>query len=244
MRKQTVLFSLFLVVLLLFSLTACDPLESASKPASKTAQKTKTVQSAPSAPSSGFRSNDRVMPTFVDISLFDEENYSSVFLGKKFKLNAVYAGETFTVPMKVSGLSENGWRLTGGADPESTVMAYRSMDVKLSRQDGKTVTATLVNPGDRSVKLKECSLVRFRFENDFYKNPKNYTAFQINGINNRMAITDIIDTLGTPSHFTGISPDNYRLVYSVSKENRRTGITVCINPQEDNITAVEITAYP
>ena len=58
-----------------------------------------------------------------------------------------------------------------------------------------------------------------------------------------MAITDIIDTLGTPSHFYGIADNNYYLDYFISENDRRNGITVYINPSEDSITAVEFSYY-
>lgn len=51
-----------------------------------------------------------------------------------------------------------------------------------------------------------------------------------------MAITDIIDTLGTPSHFYGISENNYYLDYFISRDDRRNGITVYIDPANDSIT--------
>ena len=34
-------------------------------------------------------SSDRVMSTYFDISLFDEENYSEIYLGNNFEIDAV-----------------------------------------------------------------------------------------------------------------------------------------------------------
>ena len=58
-----------------------------------------------------------------------------------------------------------------------------------------------------------------------------------------MAITDIIDTLGTPSHFYGIDESNYYLDYFISQRDRRNGITVYINPSDNAITAIEFSYY-
>ena len=32
-----------------------------------------------------IKSDDEVMPTYLDISLYDEENYSDIYLGEKFE---------------------------------------------------------------------------------------------------------------------------------------------------------------
>ena len=58
-----------------------------------------------------------------------------------------------------------------------------------------------------------------------------------------MAITDIINTLGTPSHFYAVSETSYYLDYFITKRDRRNGITVYINPVDDNITAIEFSFY-
>ena len=39
---------------------------------------------------------DSMMSKYFDITLFDEENYSNIYLGSKFKLNAKYNGTKFT----------------------------------------------------------------------------------------------------------------------------------------------------
>ncbi|MBP3600007.1 MAG: hypothetical protein J6J30_02885, partial [Clostridia bacterium] len=78
---------------------------------------------------------------------------------------------------------------------------------------------------------------------DYYNNPNDDNAFNINGITNEMAITDIIHVLGTPSHFYAISDTSYYLDYFISKKDRRNGITVYINPVDDIITKIEFSYY-
>ena len=80
-------------------------------------------------------------------------------------------------------------------------------------------------------------------KNDFYKNHDKYNHFSVNGINNKMAITDIINILGTPSHFYRVSEKSYYLDYFITKKDRRNGITVYINPQDDSITSIEFSYY-
>jgi hypothetical protein len=58
-----------------------------------------------------------------------------------------------------------------------------------------------------------------------------------------MAVTDIIDNLGTPSHFYQVSENAYYLDYFITKKDRRNGITVYINPVDDLITAIEFSYY-
>ena len=91
--------------------------------------------------------------------------------------------------------------------------------------------------------LSEWETVRLISEYNFYQNTEAYNEFNVNGVNNRMAITDIIDTLGTPSHFYGISENNYYLDYFISRDDRRNGITVYIDPANDSITAIEFSYY-
>ena len=129
MKSHTRWLTLFLVPLMLVS---CNPLESASK------IQDELNSSQPEEESRMIRSDDPVMPTYVDISLFDEENYSSVYLGKDFAISATYDSTPLTVPMSVASLSKNGWRLTGDMDENSTVMAGDSIDLVLEGKNGKS----------------------------------------------------------------------------------------------------------
>ena len=185
------------------------------------------------------------MPQFVDISVFDEENYSEVYLGKRFKFNITYADDEFTVPTKLSVLKKKGWRLVENSqyDEESLVYACDYVQMVLEKDGGAKITATFYNSSNSSVQLKKCNIVKFKIENNFYTNGEAFNEFNVNGINNKMAITDIIDTLGTPSHFYGTAENDYYLDYFISEKDRRNGITVYINPSEDSVNAVEFSYY-
>ena len=246
--KKTVNRSIFFIVLLIaLSFSACNPVDKnygveSSETASDSSD-VKKVSDDISRPE--IMSDDKIMPQFVDISVFDEENYSQIYLGKKFKFNISFAGDEFSVPTTLSAIGKNGWKLLENSqyDEDSLIYACDSVDAVFQNANGVKISAVFFNSSNSSVKLKKCNIVKFRIENDFYANTDNYNEFNVNGINNKMAITDIIDTLGTPSHFYGISEENYYLDYFISEKDRRNGITVYINPAEDSVTAVEFSYY-
>lgn len=190
-------------------------------------------------------SSDRVMSNFFDISLFDEENYSEIYLGKKFQINGVFGGKNLPVPATLEDLAEIGWVLAEGNEynENSLVFSYETIDVVFQNENELKVKAQCYNSSRSSVKLSECYVVKFRIENDFYIDSNNYNPFNVNGITNTMAVTDVIDTLGTPSHFYAVSEDSYYLDYFISKRDRRNGITVYINPVDDTVTSVEFSFY-
>ena len=188
---------------------------------------------------------DRVMSNFFDLSLFDEENYADIYLGKNFDIDATFTGDTFSVPAKIDKVEKMGWTLSEGNeyDKNSLVFAYETIDTVFENEKGVKIKAQFYNSSRSSVTLAECNIVKFRIENDFYKDSQNYAPFNINGISNTMGVTDIIDILGTPSHFYAVSEDNYYLDYFITEKDRRNGITVYVNPVEDSITAIEFSYY-
>ena len=244
MKKRVNRLALLLAALLTLLFTvSCSPVDRNYGVESKPPETASQTESG--AEPRKIMSSDRVMSKYLDISLFDEENYSSVYLGKRFRIKASFAGDDFTAPMKFSAMIKKGWKLADSEDwnEDSPVLACESVDVVFVREDGKKIAAVLYNSSNNSVKLKKCYVVKMRFENDFYANPKQYSDLNVNGLNNKMAITDIMDTLGTPSHFYGVSQESYYLDYFISENDRRNGISVYINPVEDTITAIEISYY-
>lgn len=247
MKNKFSLSTVFLTAFTVLLLCACSPVDKDYAVSSESsAASVSSVKSAPddiSRPS--IMSDDKIMPHFVDISVFDEENYSEVYLGKKFKFNVSFAGVEFNVPTTLSVLEKNGWKLIENSqyDEDSLVYACDSVETFFENADGVKIGAIFYNSSNSSVKLKKCNIVKFKIINDFYTNTDGYHEFNVNGINNKMAITDIIDTLGTPSHFYGIAENNYYLDYFISEKDRRNGITVYINPSDDSITAVEFSYY-
>ena len=244
MKNKLGLFAVIIIVFMILLLSACSPVDRDYAVSSE-----ESVSSVKSAPEDvahpEIMSDDKIMPQFVDISVFDEENYSEVYLGKRFKFNITYADDEFTVPTKLSVLKKKGWRLVENSqyDEESLVYACDYVQMVLEKDGGAKITATFYNSSNSSVQLKKCNIVKFKIENNFYTNGEAFNEFNVNGINNKMAITDIIDTLGTPSHFYGTAENDYYLDYFISETDRRNGITVYNNPSEDSVNAVEFSYY-
>lgn len=245
MRTLKRSFALLISLILIFSLCACSEIDpnygvSESSDTSSTAE-----PDTDEAEDTKIISSDRVMSTFFDISLFDEENYSEIYLGKKFRIDGVFGGKNLPVPTTLKDLAEIGWVLSEGNEynENSLVFSYETIDVVFQNENGLKVKAKCYNSSRSSVKLSECYVVQFRIENDFYVDSNNYSPFNVNGITNTMAVTDVIDTLGTPSHFYAVSEDSYYLDYFISKRDRRNGITVYINPVDDTVTSVEFSFY-
>lgn len=239
-------FSLLISLILIFGLCACsdiDPNYGVSESSSNTSETAEP--DTDETEEAKIISSDRVMSTFFDISLFDEENYSEIYLGKKFEIDGVYGGKNLPVPATLEDLAKIGWMLAEGNEynENSLVFSYETIDVVFQNENGLKVKAQCYNSSRSSVKLSECYVVKFRIENDFYVDSNNYSPFNVNGITNTMAVTDVIDTLGTPSHFYAVSEDSYYLDYFISKRDRRNGITVYINPVDDTVTSVEFSFY-
>lgn len=237
-------FALILALLLIFGITACDPADEDYGVTPDNATE-KVTDSVTENNDTTIMSLDRVMSKYFDISLFDEENYANIYLGKKFEINVKYNDDVFEIPSKLSDLKKIGWTLAEGNsyDENSLVFSYESIDVILVDENGHQIEAQIFNSSKSSKKLSKCNLVKFSIQNDYYNDPNNYNAFNINGVTNEMAITDIIHVLGTPSHFYEISDTCYYLDYFISKKDRRNGITVYINPVDDIITKIEFSYY-
>ena len=245
MRTLKKHFALLISLILIFGLCACseiDPIYGVSESSDTSSiADTETDETEDTK----IISSDRVMSNFFDISLFDEENYSEIYLGKKFEINGVFGGKNLPVPATLEDLAEIGWVLSEGNEynENSLVFSYETIDVVFQNENGLKVKAQCYNSSRSSVKLSKCYVVKFRIENDFYIDSNNYNPFNVNGITNTMAVTDVIDTLGTPSHFYAVSEDSYYLDYFISRRDRRNGITVYINPVDDTVTSVEFSFY-
>lgn len=193
-----------------------------------------------------IKSDDEVMPKFFDISLFDEENYSDVYLGKKFKYKVTYSGSELTVPSSYKEMLKKGWSLVESENynADSQIFAGKSMETVFENEYGKQITAVFYNASKSSISIKKCAIVKFRVEGNSLTSiyPK-HGQFWVNGVNNNSAITDIIECLGTPSHFTSITPNNYMIDYFITQKDRRSGITLWVDIESDCITSIEFSYY-
>ena len=222
----------------MFSLVACGGYVTDSDTDSKVSSDVKSeseeenIVSDTKNSATPIMSSDRVMSKYFDISLFDEENYADIYLGEKFKIDSVYNGVVFDVPTTIDKMAEKGWTLSEGNtyDANALVFAYETIETVMKNDKGILVKAWFYNPTHSSMALKECKIVKFLITNDFYIMGENHSEFNINSITNTMAITDVINALGTPTHFYKVSDNLYYLDYFITEEDRRNGITVYINP--------------
>lgn len=238
MNKIIKFSALSLVLTILITITACGVVDESYGVSSEETSYIETENSP-------IMSSDKVMPKYFDIMLFDEENYSDVYLGKKFKIKAEFLDKELKVSATLTQMAEMGWTLAeeNVYGNDSRVLAYETVDVIFQNAEGIKIKAQMYNKTGTSVNLSDCAVVRIFIENNFYTEPENVNSFNINGITNSMAITDIIETLGTPSHFYEVSEECYYLDYFISKDDRRNGITVYINPVNDSVISVEFSYY-
>lgn len=243
MRKFNGFLSVIIALAIVFSFSACGTFETGSEVDVESKQNSTIVKSDDNG--APIMSSDRVMSKYFDISLFDEENYANIYLGKRFKIDSKFTDDVFEVPTTVEKMNKKGWKLSEGNayDENSLVFSYETIETVMQDENGVTVKAWFYNSSRSSKKLSECNIVKFLLNNDFYNNTQNFNAFNVNGITNSMAITDVINALGTPSHFYEVSDNLYYLDYFITKKDRRNGITVYINPLEDSIVSIEFSYY-
>ena len=240
------ILSFILCCILLSSLTACEKFDSNYGKSSPNKETTGTNDDVNQAKIPEIKSDDSVMPTYFDISLYDEENYADIYLGKKFKYKVTYCGSTFDVPVNYKDVIKDGWTLMESDEynEDSHILAGKSITVDFVNEYNKKITAVFYNHKQSSVSLKKCPIVKFVIkENGLINNESQYGQFWINGISNVSAITDIIEYLGTPSHFYRVSENKYYVDWFISESDRRSGITIYVDTAEDRIDSIEFSYY-
>lgn len=235
--------TLSIVLVLLFSFTGCAKPDKSFGVEQKATDDTESI--IVSSVQDKITSLDSMMSKYFDITLFDEENYSNIYLGKDFKLSAKYNGTKFTFPSKLDTLERRGWQLVDGSDynKNSLIYAKETAELTFSNKYSNKITVLFFNSLNTSVRLSECKAVKFRIKNDYVNNHDAYTKFNINGITNTSVVTDIFEILGTPSHFYKKSENSYYFDYFYEESDRRNKIRIYVNLNYDIITEVEFSNY-
>ncbi len=185
---------------------------------------------------------DKKMANYFDISLFDEENYSNIYLGKKFKFDITYNDKKLTVPTTLDKLAKSEFVIQQGSEYDKNSYIFAKETVTLKFNDANSsFTALFYNSSNSSIRLNKCNIAKIRLDNNL--NTKIIVRFNVNGIDNNSTVTDVITTLGTPSHFYAITEDTYYFDYFMTKSDRRNKIRVFVDLINDYVTAVEISYY-
>lgn len=238
MMKFIKLVALWLAVLLLITSSACG-----KAPIEKPKQENNTNSDSVSFNEPGeIVSLDTKMANYFDIGLFDEENYSDIYLGEKFKYNITYNDKKLTVPTTVSKLAESEFYIQEGSEYDANSYIFAKETVSLKFADYNcSFTALFYNLSNSSIHLEKCNITKIRLENNL--NAKIIIHFDVNGINNDSTVNDVISKLGTPSHFYEVTENNYYFDYFISKSDRRNKIRVFVDLENDYVTAVEVSYY-
>lgn len=196
-----------------------------------------------------IKSDDSVMPNFVDISLYDEENYADIYLDENFEYNITYFGEKIDVPTTYADFTAKGWQLsdTSSYKADSQIQVGKSLEVdffKTNEEKTVKITAVFYNKGMTLATLEKCHVVKFKIkENVLLKPESQYAVFGVNGVSNASAITDIVEALGAPSHFYKMTENKYYLDWFITEKDRRSEITIYVDMAEDHIDAIEFSYY-
>lgn len=233
--KNFKLLATLMSVVLIILLSACSEVETASDALpDETELKSTSYVELPEV-----ETLDKKMSAYFDISPFDEENYANIYLGKKFKYDVTFNEKALTVPNTLEELNKNGFNISVGSDYDDDSYIYAKETVTLEFTDESSAfTALFYNSSNSSVRLKKCNIAKIRIDNN-----DSTPNFNINGIHNTSAVTDVIDALGTPSHFYAMTDDTYYFDYFILKTDRRNKIRVYVDLINDCVTAVEFSYY-
>ncbi len=248
MKKLFKLTALVICIVSVMLLTSCEKMDKDyGKSDTKTAsQTTDAAQGAEELVYPEIKSSDNVMPKYFDISRYDEENYADIYLGKKFEYNITYSGSVLNLPSTYGKMNKSGWKLaeSGRYKIDSVVMAGSTLEVELYNEYNNRIIAVFHNSSRSSKKLTKCDIVKFIIpENCLNATNSYYGQFWINGITNQSAINNIVEHLGAPSHFYAVNQHHYYLDYFFSDDNKRSGITVHVDPENDILLSIEFADY-
>ena len=129
--------SLIIVMILILSFSGCAKPDNNFGVEEKKADEADIIE-VESQPHK-ITSLDSMMSKYFDITLFDEENYSNIYLGSKFKLVAKYNGSKFTFPCRLDILERKGWELVDGSDYNKNSLIYAKETAELTLPKGTII---------------------------------------------------------------------------------------------------------
>lgn len=199
------------------------------------AEKYKNID-APEIPS-----DDIVMTQFLDISFYNVENYSEIYLGKEFKVKANFDNSKITLPSTYAYIKKNGFSFVEQSDLSENSMLYagNKHTVSLVNEHGFILNAVFYNASNESKQVKDCDIVKFSLPDV----ADQFGTLSINGIQKGSSLSEAITFLGYPSHFHDEGNGLYLLDYFFSKNDLRNRISLYVNPAEDTVNSITFTKY-
>lgn len=243
MKKSLKLLSFAAAAVIALSFAGCSSVDKASENENTTLS-AKRDHSNIEIPE--IKSEDEVMPTYLDISIYDVENYADVYLGKNFDYKMSYGNSELWLPTTAEKMAEKGWSFMPeeGVTDESNVMAGKYQKAQFKNEEGTQLTAVFYNSDNSSKALFKCNIVKIIIPENKINNPSSvYGEFRVSGVSNTSAITDVIECLGTPSHFYAVSSDKYYFDYFLTKSDKRSKIRVYLDSSDDCIDSIEISRF-
>lgn len=246
MNKFFRLSTFFISLMLMFSFVGCKKLdEDYGKSVYVESNDTSSVEEEEIVYPE-IKSSDEIMPNYLDISRYDELNYSSAYLGENYKFKITYAGSVLTLPTDYDSLNKLGWSFIEGSsyNSDSVITAGKNVDTTLVNEYGKKIDVVFCNSSKYSKKLNKCSIVKLILpENCLNVSGSEYGLFWVNGVTNQSAINNIIEYWGIPTHFYAISKEHYYFDYFLTKDNKKDGVTIHVDPQNDVVLSIQIADY-
>ncbi len=233
------------IATLILTLSACSPIDTSSL-LSNISSDTTSATKYGNIKIPKISSEDTVMPTYLDISVYNVENYADLYLGNDFEFKLTYAGNELEVPTTYKKMLSKGFKLyeNNEYDENSVILAGKHLKTYFVNEYNNYILAEFFNSSNSSVELKKCNIVKFYIsENKLYKSESKYGQFFVNGVTNQSAITDVIEYLGAPSHFYCVNENLYYLDYFISSDDMRSGITIYIDPKEDAVRSIEFSKF-
>ncbi len=239
MKRKITLFLSIVLAVLFIGLTSCSPIDTTSE-TSEPENKYANIKIPE------IKSDDEIMPTYFDISLYDEENYADIYLGKDYDLRFTYCGNELNLPTSFDDMKKLGWKIAEGqnCNEKSQILAGKKMTVNFINDYNNILSAVFYNSSNSSELLEDCDLVRFSVNENRSINPESaYGQFWLNGITNDAAITDVIAYLGNPSHFHSEGSGRYYLDFFFNEKDKRNKITVHVDTENDCVIGIEYSKY-
>lgn len=228
MKKFT---TLFLIVILVFSLCACDSILRGNEPAprqTETPDATETTSdilntATPDVTPPDANSFDTSLPAeltsidpsnytvTVDTSISDRitknyvrKEYITYDLQNKIKIEET---EITLLSDTVEDVLNAGWKIIGGHDADDMIRKNTATNARFQNADGKTVTIYAASKKDAETKFSQCVItdIQIRYSSFGYVSSVTNDNADFNiytSLNNSSTCFDVIKVLGEPNVFS------------------------------------------